>query len=229
MRKSRLSQPLTTRRKENLISGFDAYYLFFSLFIACIVIAQFLATKLCMVEVKTYKLIFPGGVLAYALTYFCTDVISEVWGKARAAAVIFYGFIANIAILVLIRISLAVPANPGWELLDSFNSIAHAITRVTLASIAAYLISQYHDVWMYHLLKRLTRDKLLWLRNIVSTTISQFLDTVVFIGLAFWGALDLKTIGSIIIGQFIVKFAIAVVDTPFVYAAVWFLGSKRKR
>lgn len=207
----------------------NSFQILLTVFIASLIIAQFLAAKLCSIQITdSYALVFPGGVIAYALTFLCTDVISEIWGRKTASKVILQGLIANLVILGLIQITRILPDLPGWELSASFYAIADSITRVTFASMAAYLVSQYHDIWMFHLMKKVTHKKHLWLRNIVSTTISQALDTIVFIIIAFWGHLGVSILTSMMIGQFLIKLAIALFDTPFVYLIVWKLRKDKK-
>ncbi len=210
--------------------GDPSFSVFFSIFIAALVISQFLAAKLVAVQFPVLgMLVFPGGVLAYAVTYLCTDVISEVWGKARANRVVFNGFIANLVVIALVWLATLAPAKPDWPLNDAFAGVAGMILRVTGASVVAYLVSQYHDVWMYHLLRRLTHERHIWIRNNLSTMLSQFIDTVLFISLAFWGKMELRALGSLIIGQYVVKVALALADTPFIYGSVWLVRRRLRQ
>jgi hypothetical protein len=87
-----------------------------------------------------------------------------------------------------------------------------------VASLTAYLFSQYHDVWAFHFWKRVTTERFLWLRNNASTIVSQLLDSVVFITIAFYGSLPVM---PLIFGQWVVKVGIALLDTPFVYLLVY--------
>jgi hypothetical protein len=90
-----------------------------------------------------------------------------------------------------------------------------------IASLVAYVCSQYHDVWAFHFWKRVTSARFLWLRNNASTIVSQLLDSVVFITIAFYGSMPLV---PLIVGQWVVKVGIAVlVDTPLVYLLVYLL------
>lgn len=207
---------------------FNAYALCLSIFVAALVISQFLAAKLVMMTFPIVgTLVFPAGVLAYAITYLCTDVISEIWGKKRAAQSVLFGFISTVVIFLLIWVAKLLPAQPEWQLNAAFHDISAVIMRVTVAGLVAYLISQYHDVWMYHLLKKLTGGRFLWLRNTVSTSLSQFFDTVIFITLAFYGKMDTKILVSMVIGQFTVKVMLAILDTPFVYLIVGLMKKRR--
>jgi len=200
---------------------FDPYFLLLAIFSSCLVIAQFLAAKLIKLDIPSVGvLVFPSGILAYGVTFLCTDVISEVWGKKRASITVFCGLLAVVTSLILIKLSMALPAKPGWMMTEPFNEISSMIVRVTFGSIAAYLVSQYHDVFMFHFLKKATKGRFLWLRNNISTILSQLLDTVIFVVIAFYGKIDMAGLIALITGQFFVKIVIAMFDTPFVYLLV---------
>ena len=93
-----------------------------------------------------------------------------------------------------------------------------ATSRIILASIVAYGISQNFDVWIFDRIKKAYGARNLWLRNNISTLLSQTLDTCLFITIAFWGEFPLL---PLIFGQLTVKYAIALVDTPIVYGLVY--------
>ena len=104
-----------------------------------------------------------------------------------------------------------------WNKEQEFAAILGSTTRIIIASMIAYLISQFHDVWLFHLLKKRFKHRHLWLRNNISTFLSQTLDTTIFIVIAFYGDRPLL---PLIGGQLVVKWLIAVTDTPFVYLLV---------
>ncbi|UCE04742.1 MAG: queuosine precursor transporter [bacterium] len=190
------------------------------IFISGLTIASILASKI----INVYGLYVPAGVLAYSITFMATDTIAEIWGKAKANWVVLVGFISLLVVLVLINIAISLPAAPFWKNQVAFDAILHGTRRIIIASFIAYLISQFHDVWAFHLWKRITQNKYLWLRNNLSTMVSQLLDTVIFITIAFYG---LQPIGKLIWGQYVVKLGIAVVDTPFVYLIVYLIRKDR--
>ena len=203
----------------SISAGDRAYILLLSIFIGCITIASVLANKI----ITVFGLFVPAGVLAYSITFICTDVISEIWGRERANTTILGGFVALVAVLFLVQLSLAWPKAPFWDNDSAFQSVLGATSRIIVASFIAYLVSQYHDVWAFHFWKRITRQRHLWLRNNLSTAVSQFLDSFIFITIAFYGVMP---IGSLIVGQWIVKMAIAALDTPVVYAIVYLVRRK---
>ena len=167
---------------------------------------------------------FTAGGIAYAITYLATDVVSELFGKRNAKLAVNTGFITLLIATLLFYIAIYLPGASYWEFQEPFQSIFGSSLRITLAGLIAYLISQNHDVWAFHFWKKKTNGKHLWLRNNASTIVSQFIDAVVFISLAFYGVFPII---PVIFGQFIIKTAIAALDTPFIYAIVLAVRKKQ--
>lgn len=196
-----------------------AFTLLTSLFIGSLVIAAVVSSKI----INIFGFYAPAGVLAYSVTFIVSDIISEIWGKERANEVIQCGFIALLTAIVLSWAALHWTPAPFWHGQEGFASVLSNTPRIVLASLVAYIISQTHDVWLFHLLKKITDGNHLWLRNNVSTVVSQLIDSTIFVTVAFYGVMP---VGDIIIGQWFAKIAIAVIDTPFVYMGVSLLRQK---
>ena len=190
-----------------------AFILLVSIFVGALVISSVLASKI----ISIFDLFVPAGVLAYCITFVVTDVISEIWGKERANRVVFSGFIALLVTFLLIRIALTWDAAPFWREQKAFSTILGSTSRIIIASFIAYLVSQYHDVWAFHIWRKLTEGRHLWLRNTASTVVSQFIDTLIFITIAFYGTMPVFPLMK---GQYFIKVLIALLDTPFVYLVV---------
>lgn len=180
-------------------------------FVAVLVIASILANKIIAVG----PFFVPAGILAYSITFFCTDLIGEIYGKRLAQQVVLAGFIAMLVTLLLIKLAIFWPAAPIYTNEQAFMALLGSSDRIIIASILAYLISQMTDVWLFDTLRRATQGHLLWLRNNVSTIFSQLLDSMMFILIAFY-ATGLPLL-ELIMGQWIIKLCIALLDTPFVY------------
>jgi hypothetical protein len=193
-----------------------------SIFAGSLVLSAVLAAKI----VTVFGLVVPAGVFGYCLTFICTDVISEVWGRDIAKAAVRGGFVALLAALGLIQLALNWPSAAFWHGQEAFRSVLSMTPRIIIGSIAAYLISQYHDVWAFHFLRRLTRGRHLWLRNNLSTALSQLLDSFVFISIGFAGVMPLA---PLIFGQWAVKLLIALLDTLVVYILVWLIRDRANR
>lgn len=206
------------------------YMLLLGLFITSLTSANYLAAKIVALgSFNGIFLLLPAGVVAYALTFAITDIVSEVYGKKSASIIVYIGFITQLFVPIYSYTAIAMPTAPfQQEYAELFNRIYGVAPNIVIASLIAYLISQNHDIWAFHWWKKLTRGKHLWLRNNASTIVSQFIDTALFITLAF-GILpsilggvmiSRNLIPFMILGQYIVKVVIAVLDTPLVYLGV---------
>jgi uncharacterized integral membrane protein (TIGR00697 family) len=188
--------------------------LFSGLFCACLVAAAVLAAKILRIG----PISVPAGVFAYCITFVCVDVISEIWGRRCANMVVLAGFVGLVCTFLLIQLALWWPAASFWDREEAFYGVLGMTPRIIAASLTAYVLSQFHDVWLYSLLKDRMQGRHLWLRNNLATILSQLIDSVVFITIAFYGVMP---VWPLIIGQWAVKAALALCDTPLVYAAVW--------
>lgn len=209
-----------------------------ALFVTALVTAQIISAKQLAQPIPFELplvgalLVFPGGTLAYAATFFASDCISELYGKRFARTVVNVGFFMNFVMLALVTLTISwQPAPiPGMqEFSGQFAGVLSPATNIVIGSLLAYLVSQNWDVAVFHWIRERTGPDNLWLRNVGSTMTSQLLDTIIFTAVAFGiaptllGNADVYPLGailSIIVGQYVAKLVIAVVDTPLVYAAV---------
>lgn len=174
--------------------------------------------------------VVPVGLLAYPVTFLATDLISELYGKQRAQAVVWTGFVMNFFMLFLMWAGHVFPDASGVSGgASTFESVYAFMKPNVVASMIAYLIAQSFDVRAFHFWKTLTGGKHLWLRNIGSTTASQVIDTVMILSILYMtGGLgeSVDTVDKLIglmWGSYLFKFAFAVADTPFFYAGVYLL------
>lgn len=206
-----------------------------ALFITALVTAQVTASKVLAFDIPVSlpvtgaELVLPGAALAYGLTFLASDCLTELYGRRTAAIVVNVGFVMNIVLLALVWSTILAPAAPESVDPDWFEEVLGASTNIVLASLVAYVVSQNFDVYAFDWLRRRTDGTRLWFRNIASTAASQAIDTVLFVTLGFALVPQLIGIGpvlggeelaALIIGQYLLKLAIVVVDTPVVYAIV---------
>ena len=184
------------------------------IFCACLVAAAVLTAKILRIG----PVAVPAGVFAYCITFVCVDVISEIWGRRCANMVVLAGFIGLVCAFLLIQLALWWPAASFWDQEEAFYGVLGMTPRIIAASLTAYVLSQFLDVWLYNLLKDRMQGRHLWLRNNLATILSQLIDSTVFISIAFYGVMP---VWPLIFGQWTVKVALALCDTPLVYAAVW--------
>ncbi len=171
------------------------------------------------------------GTILFASTFLCTDILSEHFGKEKAQKNVLIGFLGFLFMTLLMLFTLGFkPSSLDWSQ-DSLKTIFTPMTRFFLASMIAYMISQYFDVWVYHLIKKMTFKKMLWLRNNLSTIFSSLIDNTVFSLLA-WIILnpEPQTIYNVIMvyifGTYLLRIFIAIIDTPFLYLSKFCLPKK---
>ncbi|WP_255198161.1 queuosine precursor transporter [Halorarius litoreus] len=205
-----------------------------ALFVTALVTSQLTAAKLLgfqlpfSIPVAGAQLILPGAAVAYALTYFASDCYAELYGKIAAQRMVNVAFFMNFVMLALVYSTVVAPAAPINAVPSSaYESVLLQSANIVGASLLAYLVSQNWDVVVFHAIRDVTGKDKLWLRNIGSTATSQILDTVLFVGVAFYVlpraglnpqlGLPLSAIAALMVGQYLLKLTVAVVDTPFVY------------
>ncbi len=162
-----------------------------------------------------------GGNEIYASTFLVTDILSEKYGKKEASRAVLYSFTVLILWLVSTQLILLFTPNESDFVNGSLRVLFGVVPRVTLASIVGFFCSQNLDVFLYHFIWNKTGGGKggLWIRNNGSTLISQAVDTVLFVTIAFWGVYPTSIFISILWTTYVFKAIVALVDTPFMYAA----------
>jgi len=168
------------------------------------------------------------GTILFASTFLCTDILSEYFGKEKARLNILIGFCAFLFMTLLMVITIGFkPSAEDW-VQESLSNVFTPMTRFFIASMIAYLISQYFDVWFYNYLRTVTSQKYLWFRNNLSTVASSLVDNTVF-SISAWillnpEPLDIYNVIMIyILGTYVLRIVIALLDTPFIYIAKFFI------
>ncbi|WP_227832198.1 queuosine precursor transporter [Clostridioides sp. ZZV14-6387] len=181
-------------------------------FVTSLVVSNIVAGKV----IDIFGLIVPAAVVAYPLTFLCTDVIGEIWGKEEANRTVKRGILMQLFSLLLIAIAIALPsASFAQQYGNNLKVVLGQNVRFVLASLTAYILAQSNDVFIFHKLKDKFNGKHKWLRNNASTMLSQLIDTSIFITIGFWGTVPSLIV--MIMSQYVVKFFLALLDTPFFY------------
>ena len=207
----------------------EKIYLFLStLFITSLVVSNIIFQKFFYWYPLDFSLLgqplfeISVGLLPYPLTFLITDLISEIYGKRRANIIVVIGIFASFFSAGILLLGNALPAVDYSPINDSLYEKVFALSPIAaLASMIAYLIAQFVDIRIYHFWKKLTKGKMLWLRNNLSTFTSQFLDSVTVVGLlCSFKVLNWDNFWGLSMASFIFKIMIAIVDTPFLYIFV---------
>jgi len=195
--------------------------------------------------VDVFGLSVAVGVLPYPLTFLCTDLISELYGKKRANFVVGLGFFINLFVLFCLWLGQVMPEvssglQPPWQslvlaepvFLPNGSEVSGSVTLYSFvyfctsgavaASMLAYLAAQFIDVQIFHFIKKKTAGKHLWLRNNLSTLISQFVDSFAVVGVTFGavflsGGMSFNTLVTLFLSNYAFKVGAALLDTPFFY------------
>ncbi len=189
-----------------------------TVFIMSLVVTAVTASKLYDITILGLTISVPVGTSLFALTFLATDILSEVWGKTHAKTLVLTGFITRIFVLGFLYFAVTVPGGAFWENQTAYASVLWSSANILLAGIITYPVSQLVDVYVFHWLKGWQGNgNYLWLRNNLSTFLSQIVDSTLFVMIAFYAVLPTSVLLGIIAGQVLVKCFIAIIDTPFVY------------
>jgi hypothetical protein len=171
-------------------------------------------------SIELLGLVATLGNIVFSATFLTTDIISEIYGKAKAKVAVSIGFFSMITFLALGQLSLVfIPSASDWAH-PHLMALLSILPRITAASLIAYLFSNFHDVWAYEFWrKKFPAVKHIWIRNNASTIVSQLLDSLIFSFIAFFGVFPLMVFLEIALSTYILKVIVACIDTPFVYLA----------
>lgn len=191
-----------------------------------VIIANIQVTK----TVQLFGLEATLGNIVYATGFLATDILSECFGKKDSKKAISIGFFALICMTVFMQLALVFNPAPSDFVQSSMSTIFGFMPRLTVASLIAYFISNYHDIWAYEFWKKkFPGTKYIWLRNNASTFVSQLIDSVLFTFIAFYGVFPFPVLLEIMLSTYILKWLVAALDTPFMYLArKWFDQGKIK-
>ncbi|ASN05552.1 queuosine precursor transporter [Virgibacillus necropolis] len=170
--------------------------------------------------VELFGLTATLGNIMYGSAYLATDILNEKYSKDDAKKAVWLGFSSLLAMTVIMQIALVFEPGQSDFAQGALETLFGLIPQIALGSMAAYIISQYFDVWIYDKIRKLLpQTKHLWIRNNVGTMVSQLLDTIVFCSIAFYGQYPFDVWLEIFITTYVIKFVVALIDTPFMYIA----------
>jgi uncharacterized integral membrane protein (TIGR00697 family) len=187
-----------------------------AIFVGLLLISNIGATKL----IAFGPIITDGGAFLFPLVYIVGDVLSEVYGFARAKQVIFIGFAMAIlaaATFYLVQIS---PVGPGWENQSAFEAVLGFVPRIVLASVLGFLVGQLLNSWVLVRMKSGRENAPLWQRLIGSTAVGEFADTLVFCTVAFYGIITGSELVNYVLVGYLYKTLLEVFLLPVTYPVI---------
>lgn len=183
-------------------------------FVALLLISNIAATKAFMLGTSTHYLIFDGGAILFPLTYIIGDVLSEVYGFARAKRVIIMGFVASLLASLTFFVVQYLPPAPDYENQDAFAAVLGVVWRAVLASLVGYLAGQLLNSYVLVWIRRRWGSKHLWARLIGSTIVGEAADTILFCTILFYGEMSLGNFINYTITGYFYKVLLEVVLLP---------------
>lgn len=166
-------------------------------------------------------LVFDGGMILFPLAYIFGDVLTEVYGYAKARRVIWLGFAMNLLMVLIFALVGALPTHPDSIVShDAFLGVLGVVPRIVLASLVAYLSGEFLNSYVLAKMKVKMNGKKFWARAIGSTVVGQFVDTTIFTLVAFLGVLPNPILWSIWITNYIFKIGVEIILLPVTYTIV---------
>ncbi len=203
-----------------------------------LVMAAFVAVLLCSNLIGVGKVCavlgvsFGAGNLFFPISYVFGDVLTEVYGYARARKVIWAGFAALAFAAVMGLVVIHMPSDPRVPLNERLQPALELVFgytwRVVIASMLAYWAGDFANSYVLSKMKLLTKGRFLWTRTIGSTIVGQGIDSLIFYPIAFWGIWPNDAIVRVVVFNWLFKVAVEVVLTPITYAVVYALKRAEK-
>ena len=177
------------------------------------------AAKVCTV----WGFTFGAGVLFFPISYIFGDILTEVYGYARARKVVWAGFGAVIFASFMSWVVVSLPPAMGWNDQRAYESVFGQTPRIVFASLAAFFAGEFANSYVLAKMKILTSGRHLWTRTIGSTIVGEGVDSIVFYPLAFLYVWETRLVVTVMISNYIIKVLWEVVVTPVTYQVVGFL------
>lgn len=223
-------------REQKFSSAERLYTWLLTLFVGLLVLTNVITSK----YIQLGGFMFTAGALTYPFTSLLLDLITEVYGKARATMAIWLGLLASVLMTGLIYLANYIPTyERSLVSQEAFEIVFGFTPGILIGSLLAYLIAQFIDIYLFYLIRRLTKGKYLWLRNNVGSLVSQLFDTAIFATVAWviWPRIDSKhhidpiawdTFYLITRNEYMLKVAFSLLNIPAVYAGVYWIRNYTK-
>lgn len=224
-----MSNPSIEAHSAAEMSGrhFRYYDFVMAAFVAVLLLSNVIgAAKPAAIEIGGEPWVFGAGILFFPLGYVIGDVLTEVYGYARARRVIWAGFAGLIFMAFMSWVVVSLPPAKGWEGQAAYESVFGQVPRIVFASIVAFWAGEFVNSYVMARMKIWTQGRHLWSRTIGSTVVGQGVDSLIFYPLAFWGVWENEAVITVMATNWGLKVLWEVVLTPVTYAVVGWLKRK---
>ena len=194
-----------------------------------LVMAAFVTVLLCSNLIGAAKLssvwgiTFGSGILFFPISYIFNDVLTEVYGYARARKVVWAGFGAMIFASFMSYVVVSLPPAAGWNDQPAYQAVFGSTWRIVAASILAFFMGEFANSFVLAKMKLITNGRFLWMRTIGSTIVGEAVDSAIFYPFAFWGIWSSDQVFTVMVNNYLLKCGWEAVITPFTYLVVNFL------
>ena len=166
---------------------------------------------------------FGAGILFFPVSYVIGDILTEVYGYARARRCIWAGFGALLFMAFMAWVVVALPPAEDWQGQAAYEQVFGQVPRIVFASIIAFWAGEFVNAYVLARMKIWTRGRHLWSRTIGSTVVGQGIDSLIFYPLAFYGVWDNRTLLIVLVTQWVLKVGWEAILTPVTYFVVGWL------
>ncbi|MEP2988759.1 MAG: queuosine precursor transporter [Parasphingorhabdus sp.] len=184
------------------------------------------AAKPTFIEINGEQWIYGAGILFFPLGYVIGDILTEVYGYARARRVIWAGFGALIFMAFMSWVVVSLPPAANWDGQEAYESVFGQVPRIVAASIVAFWAGEFVNSYVMAKMKVWTEGKMLWSRTIGSTVVGQGVDSIIFYPLAFWGIWEPMTVFTVMVTNWLLKVLWEAVLTPVTYVVIGWLKKR---
>jgi len=181
------------------------------------------AGKACEITLFGRPFSFTAGVLFFPISYIFGDVLTEVYGYARARKVVWAGFSAQLFAAFMTLVVIRFPPAPSWGGQAAMESVFGSTWRIVAASLMAYFSGEFCNSYVLAKMKIFTSGRFLWARTIGSTIVGEGVDSLIFYPTAFLGVWSQDLVLKVLLGNYLLKVGWEIVNTPFTYRIVNFL------
>jgi len=196
-----------------------------AIFMTCLVVGDLVGGKVTSVELFGKEWPFSVGQLAFPITFILTDILNEFYGRKVARRVTLLAFFMVGLTLAIIAIAdqlrwASLTSDPDWTGVTprEFDIVFSQAMWIQISSMFAFLIGNWLDITVFFLLKKLTRERFLWLRATGSTAVSQLIDTIVISAMVWLPKMRVGAFVDLVITSYLIKLTIAILVTPVLYA-----------
>lgn len=200
---------------------FKYYDVMMAAFVVVLICSNIIGpAKLATIDIFGESYIYGAGVLFFPLSYVFGDVLTEVYGYARARKVIWVGFAGLFFASLMSFVIVKLPPAPGWEGQEAYDLIFGQVPRIVIASLIAFFTGELINAYVMARMKIWTKGKHLWTRTIGSTIVGQGADSLIFYPVAFYGIWDNAVLLTVMFSNFLIKVSWEAVLTPVTYRIV---------